>query len=101
MKPKKPKREIRFVITKKEIELLMEADSHFLGEFSGKTIAKKYEFTYSYEALDMLSRRVNATLLFNQPKNRSPFERLFQKIDRLLKLSDALSKNCQNVKNRF
>ena len=34
----KPKREIRFVITKKEIELLMEADSHFLGEFSGKTI---------------------------------------------------------------
>ena len=87
----KSKREITFVLKRVEIELLMEADSHFFAEFFGRTVAKRYEFTYSYEALEMLSHRIAATALIEVSKQRRrQFERLINRIELLLGLSDKI-----------
>ncbi len=99
---KKLKRGIAFVLTKEEIELLMEADAHFFKEFLGKKIEERYEFTYSYEALDMLGHRIAASALFTPSKERRrPLERLLEKVDRLLKLSDSLSSATHQNSRRF
>lgn len=93
----KTKREIRFVVTGGEIELLKRVDLHFLKEFSNKRLAKRYEFTYSYEALEWLMHTIGANILFcTSKKYKAQLERLFKRIDLLLRLSDSFS-----VKNSF
>lgn len=75
-----------------EIELLKRVGLHFLKEFSKGPLAERYEFTYSYEALEMLMHAVGANIFFCTAKKRkAQLERLFHKIDLLLRLSDSFS----------
>lgn len=71
----------------------MRIDKRFLEEFSNKNLrGARYEFTYSYEALYQLGFDVMGAAYFAVPKKLKPqFNRLAEKITRLIKLSDSLS----------
>ena len=89
-KHKKREGEVRFVLKKQEVALLREELSDFSREFSSKKLTGDYEFTYSYKALNFLAFRIAAVQCFMIEKNqKAKWERLFQKIDSLCKLSDA------------
>ncbi len=95
----KSKREITFVLTDAEIRLLMQADKHFAKEFGGRTLAKRYEFTWSREALESLGFWVTGYAWFITPKHkRHRFDRIIERLNGLRRVSDAFSVQLQSLR---